>query len=245
MPRWLVILLLMMPWGGARAVTLEQVGPSLRGELVLPLYAAYAEAARALAAVGPDCAGAWREELRGPYVASLLAWRRLDALGVGPAAEGNVAATVFFWPDKHGTAGRQLAAALRAQDPDLTQPARLAGRSAGLRSLAALEVLLWGDAVPAEADAFACAYARANAVLQDGLAQRISAAAPTSLPQDAAMAEALYRGMVATLDVLIALDLERPLGKDLAGARGGRARAWRSGQSLPLLAAALGTVERD
>jgi predicted lipoprotein len=44
--------------------------------------------------------------------------------------------------------------------------------------------------------------------------------------------------------VVIALDLERPLGSEIAAARGERARAWRSGLSLALIVAALDTIER-
>ena len=112
------------------------------------MYAGYLEQARAFAAVAPDCAGDWRAPMRAAYADSVLAWRRLEAAGTGPAVAGDTPSTVYFWPDKHGTAGRQLAAALRDRDPALTEAAGLAAKSVGLQSLATLEVLLYGDRVP-------------------------------------------------------------------------------------------------
>ena len=238
-----LLLVLLLLAGPAAAQGLDPVGARLRGEVLVPLYADYRDRAAAFAALAPDCAGDWRTPLRAGYAEAVLAWRRLEAAGTGPAVAGETPSTVYFWPDKHGTAGRQLATALRERDPALTDPARLARRSVGLQSLATLEVLLYGT-VPAEADGFACRYAQAIAAFQAGLARSMAEAAPGEPATDAAVAEAMFRGMQGTLDGLIALDLERPLGADLAAARGERARAWRSGLSLPLVAAALDTVER-
>ena len=219
------------------------MGARLVRDVLLPLYASYADRARALATAAPDCVGAWRVPMRAGYSESVLAWRRLEAAGAGPAVTGDVPSIVYFWPDKHGTAGRQLAAALQDRDPALTRPADLAAKSVGLRSLATLEALLYGAAVPGDADGFACRYAGAIAAYQADLAASLAASAPGTAA-DAAIAEALFRGMLGTLDVLIALDLERPMGASLAAARGERARAWRSELSLPLIGAALETVER-
>jgi predicted lipoprotein len=231
----------------ASAADLDAAGEVLRREVLAPLHAAYAEAAAALAAVQPGCDAAddWRPAVRPAFAEALLAWRRLEAAGYGPAAVPETAGRVYFWPDRHGTAGRQLAAALRARDPELENAAGLAGRSAGLHSLAALEVLLHGDAAPAGDDGFACRFAAAIADFQAGLARAIAAdfARGTATP-GAEVTAGLVHGARATLDVLIALDLERPLGANLAAARGERARAWRSDLSLPLIAAALDTVER-
>ncbi len=242
-PLILAILLAAMA-GPAAAQNLNAAGSRLRREVLLPLYAGYVERARAFAAVAPDCGGDWRTPMRAAYADSVLSWRRLEAAGTGPAVAGATPSTVYFWPDKHGTAGRQLTAALRDRDPALTEPGGLADKSVGLQSLATLEVLLYGDRVPAAADAFACRYAQAVAGFQADLAAKLASTAAEDPKTGSAVAEAMFRGMQGTLDVLIALDLERPLGSDLAAARGERARAWRSGLSLPLIAAALDTVEQ-
>lgn len=230
--------------GAARAAGLETVGEVLRHDVLTPLYAAYDEAALALAAARPDCEGSgeWRDTVRPAFADALVAWRRLEATGFGPAADPGTAARVYFWPDRHGTAGRQLAAALRERDSALLEPAGLEGRSAGLQSLAALEALLYGE--PAGDDAFACRFASAIAAFQAETAHALSEGFARDATPPPAVAEGLVAGIRATLDTVIALDLERPLGTDLAGARGERARAWRSGLSLPLIQAALDTVER-
>lgn len=244
MRQLLAALLLAATAGPAAAQGLDAAGGRLRQEVLLPLYAGYLDQARAFAAVAPDCAGDWREPMRVAYTDSVLAWRRLEATGTGPAVAGDTPSTVYFWPDKHGTAGRQLATALRDRDPALTRAAGLAAKSVGLQSLATLEVLLYGDRVPEQADEFACRYAQAIADLQAEFAARLATAAPGDPAADGAVADGMFRGMQGTLDVLIALDLERPMGADLAASRGERARAWRSQLSLPLIVAAMDTVER-
>ena len=108
--------------------------------------------ARDLAAVAPDCAGEWRGAMRPAYTEAVLAWRRLEAAGAGPAVAGDTPSTVYFWPDKHGTAARQLTAALHGRDPALTRSADLAAKSVGLQSLATLEVLLFSDTLPADSN---------------------------------------------------------------------------------------------
>lgn len=199
------------------------------------LLAAYRDAARELAATAPGCDAGWREAMRPAFAEALVAWRRFEATGVGSAGDPETTARVYFWPDKHGTAGRQLATALRARDPRLETAAGLEGQSAALQSLASLEQLLHGERADDGGD-FACRYARAIAAFQ---AER--AAAMTA--PDAAPMEALFAGLRAALDTVIALDLERPLGRSIEAARGQRARAWRSGLSLALIDAALATVE--
>ena len=91
---------------------------------------------------------------------------------------------------------------------------------------------------------FACRYALAIAAFQAELAVGLAGKEGSEPVDDAVLGETMFRGMLGTLDVLIALDLERPMGTDLAAARGERARAWRSGLSLPLIGAALHTVEQ-
>lgn len=246
--RWtagLTAILLSLAASPAAAATLAESGAALRQEAVAPLYAGHRAAAEALAAVEADCAGPWREPLRPAYRDAVLAWRQLEATGFGPASVPETAARVFFWPDAHGTAGRQLGAALKSRDPQLETAAGLEGQSAGLQSLAALELLLYGGPpADAAADVFACRYAQAIADFQAELAREFEAGLAAVPADGEATARALVIGMRTALDTLIQLDLERPLGADLADARGQRARAWRSGLSLALIGAALETVER-
>ena len=219
----------------------NSIGETLRREVVAPLYTDYDQAAQALAAIAPDCDGDWRATVGPVFVTSLLAWRRLEAAGAGPAAVPETAARIYFWPDKHGTANRQLAAALRDQPPGLETAAGLAGQSAGLQSLAALEQLLYGDAPTSP---FACRFGLAIAGFQAQLAAQMAADFTHDATPGTTFALAMFTGMRTTLDTVIQLDLERPFGTDLATARGERARAWRGDLSLPLIGAALDTVAR-
>lgn len=237
----LMFLALPGPVRPAGADNLGAIGDTLRREVLSPLYVDYGAAAQALAATALDCAGDWRAVMRPPYVASVLAWRRLEAAGAGPAAVPETASRVFFWPDKHGTAARQLATALKGQPIALETAAGLSGQSAGLQSLAALEQLLYGDAATS---AFACRFSSAIAQFQAQPAVKLDADLKGDPTDGAALALAMFTGMRTTLDTVIQLDLERPLGTDLAAARGERARAWRGDLSLPLIGAALDTVER-
>lgn len=237
----LLALLLSQP---SAAASLAESGAALRDGVVAPLYRAYGDAAQSLAAVEADCEGAWRGRMAPAFAEALLAWRGLEATGYGPAANPDTAARVFFWPDKHGTAGRQLGAALRTRNERLTTADGLEGQSAGLQSLAALELLLYRDPGPPEVEAFACRYAQGIASFQASLADRMQQELEAMPSAGAADAETLLRGLLAALDTLLALDLERPLGSSLGEARGNRARAWRSSLSLPLADAALDTVIR-
>ena len=226
------------------AADLDAVGDTLRREVLVPLYADYDTAARALAATAPDCAGDWRAAMRPAFVASLLAWRRLEAAGAGPAAVPETAARVYFWPDKHGTAGRQLAAALRDQPAGPRDrrrprgPERRPAEPGGARAAALRRSRPTSRASPAASPSPSPASRRSSQRRwRRTFAQRSAPTVPRSR-------EAMFTGMRTTLDTVIQLDLERPLGTDLATARGERARAWRSGLSLPLIGAALDTVER-
>lgn len=242
--RIMVALLALLLSPPVAAASLVESGATLRDGVVAPLYRAYGDAAQSLAAVEAGCEGAWRERMAPAFADALLAWRRLEATGYGPAANPDTAARVFFWPDKHGTAGRQLGAALRTRDERLTTAEGLEGQSAGLQSLAALELLLDREPGPPEVEAFACRYAQGIADFQASLADRMRRDFEATSSAGAGDTETLFRGLLATLDTLLALDLERPLGSSLAEARGTRARAWRSGLSLPLADAALDTVLR-
>jgi predicted lipoprotein len=236
-----IALTLLGPTRPSVAGDLGAIGDTLRREVLTPLYSDYDRVAQTLAATAPDCAGDWRAAMRPAFVASLLAWRRLEAVGAGPAVLPETAARVFFWPDKHGTAARQLAMALKDQAPALESVAGLRGQSAGLQSLEALEQLLYGDSA---ASAFACRFGQAIADYQAQLAADMATDLGRDPTDGAALALAMFTGMRTTLDTVIQLDLERPLGKNLATARGERARAWRGDLSLPLIGAALDTVER-
>ena len=53
----------------------------------------------------------------------MTAWGRLQPLIQGPLGDVVLASRIAYWPDKHGTGGRQLGAALKSRDAALTDPA--------------------------------------------------------------------------------------------------------------------------
>src|SRR5690554_2602392 len=100
---------------------------------VIPRYAAFAEAGRALAeaAAGfcprPDAARV--ERLREAYHAAMDAWQGVQHLQFGPITYFNWNYRLQFWPDANNTGARQLAALLERADPALLEPSSFARQS--------------------------------------------------------------------------------------------------------------------
>ena len=46
----------------------------------------------------------------------MLAWQHAQPIGFGPVADLGLAPQIEFWPDKHGTAGRQFSQAMASRD---------------------------------------------------------------------------------------------------------------------------------
>lgn len=249
---------------GARAAaqTYEATNMALVDEVVVPAYDGYVDAIERLpASIEMLCASpgqleaaqeAWRE--------AMLAWQHAQPIRFGPVVDQGLEPQIEFWPDKHGTAGRQFGQALADRDPSLLDPGELAGKSVGLTSLATLERLLFGDALqdPQMAD-YACAYGLAIARHQVDLARALAEAWTGEGGFRAVVigagagnevffsaydpAAALYRSLSDTLDAAIQVKLEPPLGESLEAARGKRAESWRSHMALPSVAANLETAQ--
>lgn len=188
-----------------------------------------------------ECAAPERPAVEAAFRDVTLAWGRLQPLLQGPLGDPVLASRIAFWPDRHGTAGRQLGTAIQKRDPTVTDPATLATKSAALSGLHALERLLFEDA--GEEREFACAYAAALVQVQARRAGEAAAAfARAPRAQDP-----LLQGLVATLrdslDGILRLKLEAPQGKSPETARGQRAEFWRSDASLPVIDANLASLE--
>ena len=259
----LALLALVAPALPAAALSYGEVNTTLVDEVVVPAYERYAAATSRLPGsiealcASPDMARldaaqqAWRE--------AMLAWQHAQPIGFGPVADQGLAPQIEFWPDKHGTAGRQFSQALADRDPALLEPDHLAGQSVGLTSLVSLERLLFGDEVldPDGGD-YACAYAlaiaRHQARLADALAKAWNGAggfrsvvAGADTGNDVFFsaydpAAALYRSLADTLDGAIQVKLEPAMGDSLDAARGRRAENWRSQMELASIAANLETA---
>ncbi len=86
-----------------------------------------------------------RQEVVQAFAGVMTAWGRLQPLIQGPLGDVVLASRIAYWPDKHGTGGRQLGAALKSRDAALTDPAALAQKSAAVSGLPALERLLFPE----------------------------------------------------------------------------------------------------
>lgn len=245
--RWLALLMLTLLAGPARA---DEAGPpSLVDTVLRPAAAGYRAATEPLArAIREGCADpARRERIARAFAAAVAAWGRLQPLLQGPLGDAVLASRIAFWPDRHGTAARQIAAALASADPALADPAALAGRSAALSSLHALERVLFPESAPAadgpETRRALCGYAHAIAVVQDGLGQEAAKRLAQASRDPGAMVQGAFATIRDALDGILRLKLEDPLGRDLRTARGTRAELWRSGSSLAVIDANLATLQ--
>ena len=215
---------------------------------ILPAYETQADAAADLAAtLEAHCDGTGDlAEAKATFADTFLAWQRASLIGIGPIAEAEGPARVQFWPDPKGFARRAVRAALRAEDPALTAPGGLAGRSIALTNLTALEELLH-DVEPTPGT-YACDLALAVARHQAGLAANLAAAwTPGSAFRaqfdGAAEGNASYAGVepvirellagaVVHVDRLRKFKLLRGLGTEPGAARPERTEARASGLGL-------------
>lgn len=238
-----------------------EVNRMLADKVITPTYIRYQESMQGLApAVKVLCDtpnGSSLSAAQEAYKASADAWQRLQPIAFGPIEAKGLDARIHFWPDKHGTAGKQLSKLLAKPDPAALENG-VTGKSAALQSLAALERVLFDQAealVTKDGD-FACTLATAIADYQGDLADEVLDAwqgshlalfANVSDGNDAYYDAAdattdLFGGVAASLDNIVANKLERPLGKSLGKAKPKRAEDWRSGRSLPNIIANLETI---
>ncbi|MEM9441997.1 MAG: imelysin family protein [Pseudomonadota bacterium] len=240
------------------------VNRELAEGVITPTYVRYNESMQALTqAIGSLCeapSDASLSAAQEAYNASADAWQRLQPIAFGPVETKGLDARIHFWPDKHGTAGKQLSKLLAKPDPAALENG-VDGKSAALQSLAALERVLFdqADTLIARDGDFACNLALAIADFQGSLADDVldswqgdsgHAAMFTEVGDgndayyDAADATTdLFGAVAAGLDNIVANKLERPLGKSLEKAKPKRAEDWRSERSLPNIIANLETIK--
>lgn len=123
--------------------------PQTVSDHILPGYAAFAGATRALASEATNSCNA--EALRPAYQAAFDAWMGVSHLRFGPVEAGGIGLAIAYWPDPKGT-GAKAQRALMQGDPALLEPARFADQSVAARGFFALERLLY-PAEPLPSDA--------------------------------------------------------------------------------------------
>ncbi|MGI9503629.1 MAG: imelysin family protein [Geminicoccaceae bacterium] len=236
----------------------------LADAVIMPAYEKYHQAMQALVpAIDALCDKPGDQTLaasQDAFEESVDAWQRLQPIAFGPIEDQAIAARIHFWPDKHGTAGKQLSKLLAKPDPAALENG-VAGKSAALQSLAALERVLFdhADKITTADGTFACTLASAVATYQSDLAGDVLKAwqgdgghyalftnatdGNDAYYDPADAATDLFGALAATLDGIVANKLERPLGKSLEGAKPKRAEDWRSARSLANITANLETIE--
>lgn len=129
-------------------------------QYILPNYAAFADATKALdAAAKADCSA---PAVIPAYNAAFDAWLGVSFLRLGPSEVDGRSLAIEFWPDPKSLGPKAQLALLRAQDPAVADPAAFAQVSVGARGLISLERLLYPtDSLPA--GDYPCALIRATA----------------------------------------------------------------------------------
>jgi predicted lipoprotein len=121
---------------------------------IRPSYATFRDRAERLnGAVGTFCrtrAASDHTAVAAAFRDAVEAWARLDFLRFGPAAREARLERVAFWPDPRGFVERQLRQLLASDDLATLDAARIAGQSAAVQGLPALERLV--VAIPAGVD---------------------------------------------------------------------------------------------
>ncbi len=172
--RFFLLTLLMLGSGAAsRAATKEQaaavVSQAVDG-FIRPAYRAFRD--RTLALVGDVdnlCKNPNADTLNGArdsFRRAVGTWSQAEIIRFGPITEENRLDRILFFPDRKGLGLRQIQAALTQKIPDITDPAKLAGKSVAIQGFGALEFVLFGtdsDALANPGGAFRCAYGRAIA----------------------------------------------------------------------------------
>ncbi len=197
-------------------------------QVAIPAYAAYAQATKGLGpAIEAHCMGSSAADaaaVRTAFNETMDAWQRAWPFTFGPVMYGAGRARIAFWPDRRGSAARQMRTVLRARDEALLDVEKLAGKSVAIKDLQALERLLF--AVPR--DAYTCGLARTIArhqseiaaeildawTREDGFRQTALAAGGDNdrYADDAEVARDLMRSLTESLDAVIAQKLQAPFG---------------------------------
>ena len=217
-------------------------------QVVVPSYEAYARSIRRLGpAIERHCIGSAARDTAAIHAAfdeAMDAWQRAWPFAFGPIAQGAGRARIQFWPGRPGSASRQIRRVLRARDPALLDPDRLAGKSVAIKDLQMLERLLYQ--IPR--DEYTCALARAIALFQSRVAAEVldawtreggfrhlalaAGGDSDAYEEDAEVAGDVMRALSESLEAVVGRKLLAPLGKSAQAAKPKRAESWRSGRSL-------------
>jgi hypothetical protein len=248
----------------ARAQPAPAALPAIRaavGGHVLPRHAAFAAAARDFAtateAVRETPAEAAAEAARAAWIRAALAFQGIRHLRFGPLEALDLGYRLFFFPDPRNITGREMAGLLRAADPAAITPEAFARGRIAAQGLPAAERLLFGaeqGRLLAPGQGFRRDLLAAIGRNVADIAAALDGAWRGGNPPHAAQIEgmpggihrdaqdgllALFKSLHGGLEFTAEREVARPLGPSLREAFPRRAEAWRSGQSLALVQAAI------
>jgi predicted lipoprotein len=244
----------------AVAANFSDMNLSLTDGFVIPGYQALAADLSALSVnTRHYCVAPHADKLKllkHAYVKAMITWQHIRIIRVGPIMRNARDARVQFWPDKRGTAARQIRRALGNKDLKLLSPDGLTGKSVALQSLSAFEYLM--STSPSKP--FSCGLMLAISEFQATLARDVlrewqqsggfrdtilSAGKDNPIfVNNAAPAAAFLKSIAAMLDIVIRQKLEAPLGKDINHALPRSAESWRTEQSRRNISANLDALAR-
>jgi uncharacterized protein len=179
-------LLLALVWlapVGAAAVTPGrhvQMTEQVIDTYVVPRFAALAAASETLAVnLTAVCNGQPQrlKQVKADFDQTVLAWAGVEFLRFGPLSETGLPERFSYWPDPRNVVGRQVRALVAKRDAFALDAANLAGKSAAIQGLPALELLLTNAKKPITSDSedgryrcgLAAAIARNLAEISSGL----------------------------------------------------------------------------
>tara|TARA_R110002126_G_scaffold9930_14_gene44619 strand:- start:243 stop:1298 length:1056 start_codon:yes stop_codon:yes gene_type:complete len=253
-----LLTLLALPHPAQATPDFEKLNSALTDSFVIPGYAKLAAKTTALSGVTKrHCAAptpASLQDVKRGFADAMTAWQEIAIISFGPITENARAARVQFWPDKRGTAARQIRRVLLKKEKSLLAPGGLTGKSVALQNLTTFERLLTSapDApFPCGLMAAIAAFQadQARATLEDwrkpgGFRQSVVTAKQGNRHFTAATgpATAFLKSIATLLDIVIRYKLETPLGDSIGNAAPKSAETWRTGLSRRNIAANLDAI---
>jgi predicted lipoprotein len=254
-----LVLMFVAPVSAASLLPARDITQGAIEGYIRPAFHQFAEEAHSLqlnvsalcAAPGVDSLGAAQNQFR----STVIAFSHIEFVRIGPLGLGHRLEQLLFWPDRKGIALKQVQAALATKDETATNAATLERKSVAMQGLVALEYLLFGTGSEALAigDDYRCRYAAASATLISELAATLDAEwgdpkgmsdhmlSPQPTYDDYRTETEVLEKLAATLIHGTETIRDQRVNPILGAADGGpktkSALFWRSGMTVPALAA--------
>ncbi|WP_048305584.1 imelysin family protein [Halomonas sp. PR-M31] len=189
------------------------------------------------------------DTIRDAWLAAYKAWQRVRYVDFGPIEQRSRAWQLQFWPDRKNLIARKVDAWLKAPNPPT--PEQVAADSVALKGFPALEYLLFesenGNEVPLESPqgcALAGAIGQHLATTTQALNQDWQAFEEHYLSTEG-YTETTVESALHGLQILDDKRLAEPMGLRGKSRNGYLADAWRSSESIALIAASLAGLEQS